>query len=87
VVSGEAGHCNYEARPHPGWTIITLNAYEVGLLQDEALPGYQEAARLMREYNPNPVLDQTKGIDFFSNLKGVSAPPQLPSTSLPALLI
>ena len=30
--------------------------YEVSLMQDHSLEGYHEAARLMREYNPNDVL-------------------------------
>jgi hypothetical protein len=65
--------------------VITLNAYEVGLLQDETLPGYQEAARLLQEYNPNPVLDQGQGINFFENLTGVRSPPMPSSPPRPLL--
>lgn len=72
VASDDSGYCNFSTRPYEGWTIITLNSYEVGLLQDQTLKGYQEAARLMREYNPNPVLSQKQGINFFDNLSGDS---------------
>ena len=48
---------SFATRPAEGWTVLMLNAYEVSVMQDKGLEGYQEAARLMREYNPNDVLN------------------------------
>ena len=39
-------------------------------MQDKSLEGYQEAARLMREYNPNDVLGKEGQVNFFAGLSG-----------------
>jgi len=49
---------------------FALLSLQVGLLQDESLPGYKEASRLMREFNPNPVMSSKQGMDFFEDLTG-----------------
>ncbi len=76
VSADDDDHCCFAARPVEGWTILTLNAYEVSILQERSLPGYRAAAALLREYNPNASGGEDtepipQGVDFFDNLVGV----------------
>jgi len=68
--SGEDGRLYFTARPADGWTVIVLNSYEVSLMQDKQNPGYKEAVRLLREYNPNDVIGTQGGVDYFAGLSG-----------------
>eukprot|EP00966_Prymnesium_polylepis_P095476 2211647-Prymnesium_polylepis.1 len=62
--------CSFVERPADGWTFIMLNTYEVSVMQDKQLHGYLEAARLMREYNPNDVLGSQGAVNYFEGLSG-----------------
>ena len=59
----------YHAFVHDGWTFIVLNPYE----QSSSLPrhthGYKEAAKVLTEKNPNPVLSD-EPCNFFEGLEG-----------------
>jgi hypothetical protein len=63
-------HFSFSQRPAEGWTVIMLNTYEVSLMQPESSVGYQEAKRLLNEYNPNNVVSVSQGVNFFQDLNG-----------------
>jgi manganese-dependent ADP-ribose/CDP-alcohol diphosphatase len=66
-------HFSFSQRPAEGWTVIMLNSYEVSLMQAESTAGYQEAKRLLNEYNPNDVVTKTQGVNYFQDLVGKKA--------------
>lgn len=52
----------YHFSPHPGFTFVVLDAYDVALLgREESSQGYQEALTLLRRYNQNEDLNIPQG--------------------------
>ena len=63
----------FSFQPHPGWTVIFLNPYAISLEQEKGSEEYNEAARILSEYNPNdPVAIQEgrKKGNFFTGMEG-----------------
>lgn len=55
----------YHFSPHPGFTFVVLDAYDVALLgREESSPGYREALTVLRAYNRNDDLNRPPGIWF-----------------------
>ena len=47
-----------------------LNAYEVSAMLPKDSEGYREAARILKQQNPNDVLGKEGAVNFFEGLKG-----------------
>lgn len=55
----------YHLNPHPGFTVVVVDAYDVALLgREESSRGYQEALTLLRHYNKNEDLNTPPGTTF-----------------------
>ena len=59
----------YHAFVHDGWTFVVLNPYEQSSSLPKHTPGYKEAAQVLTEKNPNPVLSD-EPCNFFEGLEG-----------------
>ena len=59
----------YHAFVHDGWTFVVLNPYEASSSLPKHTHGYKEAAKVLTEKNPNPVLSD-EPCNFFEGLEG-----------------
>ena len=59
----------YHAFVEKGWTFVVLNPYEHSSSLPKHTDGYKEAAKVLTEKNPNPVLSD-EPCNFFEGLKG-----------------
>lgn len=58
-----AGIYAYSFSPHPGFTFVVLDAYDLSVLgRDESSEQYKEAMLMLREYNKNEDLNQPPGM-------------------------
>ena len=68
----EASDFYYCWQPVEGWTFIMLNPYAVSIEQPKGLPGYEAAAVVLAEHNPDcwkAVQSGSNGVDYFAGLE------------------
>lgn len=75
----EEGRFYYAIRPFSGWKILQLNPFEVSMMQDKVLPGFQEAKTILQKHNPSyedflhefdPDVEQKAAfVDYFKGLE------------------
>lgn len=59
----------YRFSPHPGFSFIVLDAYDLSVLgREESSEQYKEAMLLLRQHNDNEDLNQPAGIEAQSSL-------------------
>ena len=76
------GRFYFSFRPHPGWTVIMLNPYEVSIMQATESDGYKSAAEVLKKHNPNDVISGQGNVNFFegTNHAPLWSAPRTPPT-------